>query len=136
MRLVVDTNVLVAGVLSPSGPPGWIVEAVLSGEIEPAFDGAIRSKYEDVLRRRELSLAPARVTALLDVLNRFGFEVTVPPWPDVLPDPDDAPFLAVAAWVGCPLVTGNLRHFPAKARRTVAVLTPRQILDQFARQGP
>lgn len=136
MRLVVDTNVLVAGVLSPSGPPGWIVEAVFSGEIEPAFDGSIRSEYEDVLRRRELSLAPARVTALLDVIDRFGLEVTVPPWPEALPDPDDAPFLAVAAWVGCPLSAGNLRHFPARGRRKVAVLTPRQVLDRFARQGP
>jgi hypothetical protein len=30
MRLAVDTNVLVAGILSASGPPGWIVEALLS----------------------------------------------------------------------------------------------------------
>ena len=135
MRLVVDTNVLVAGVLSASGPPAWIVEAILSGEIEPVFDGAIRAEYEDVLRRRELSLVPARVTALLEVLDRFGFEVTAPPWPETLPDPDDAPFLAVAAAIGCPLVTGNLRHFPAKARGPVRVLTPRQLIDEFARQG-
>ena len=96
MRVVVDTNVLVADVLSQSGPPAWIVEAVLSGDIEPAFNGAIRAEYEDVLRRRELSLEPARVTALLDVLDRFGFEVTVPPGPEPLPEADDAPFLAVA----------------------------------------
>ena len=47
---------------------------------------------------------------------------------------DDAPFLAVAAWVGCPLVTGNMRHFPAKARGGVLVLTPRQLVDSFARR--
>ena len=135
MRLVVDTNVLVAGVLSPSGPPGWIVEAILSGEIEPAFNPAIRAEYEEVLRRRELSLKPERVTALLDVLERFGLEVTAPLWPEPLPDPDDAPFLAVAAAIGCPLVTGNLRHFPARARGPVTVLTPRQLLDGFARQS-
>jgi predicted nucleic acid-binding protein len=136
MRLVVDTNVLVAGVLSASGPPGWIVESVLSGEIEPAFDAAIFSEYEDVLRRHELALAPTRVSALLEVLDRFGFEVTVPPWPEPLPDPDDEPFLAVAAWVGCPLVTGNLRHYPARARGRVTVLSPRQFLDNFARGRP
>jgi predicted nucleic acid-binding protein len=134
MRLVVDTNVLVAGILSASGPPGWIVEALLSGEIEPVLDAGIRAEHEDVLRRPELSLDPERVTAVLDVIDAFGLEAVVPPWPEPLPDPDDAPFLAVAAWVGCPLVTGNMRHFPARARRGVAVLTPRQLVDDFARR--
>lgn len=132
MRLVVDTNVLVSGMLSAFGPPAWIVEAILSGDIEPAFNGAIRAEYEDVLQRRELSLEPARVAAILDVLDRFGFEVTVPQWPEPLPDPDDAPFLAVAEAVGCPLITGNLRHFPAAARRAAIVLTPRQFLNESA----
>ncbi len=134
MRLVVDTNVLVAGILSASGPPGWIVEALLSGEIEPALDVGIRAEYEDVLSRPELSLEPERVAAVLDVIDAFGLETVVPPWPEPLLDPDDAPFLAVAAWVGCPLVTGNMRHFPAKARGSVAVLTPRQLVDHFARR--
>jgi predicted nucleic acid-binding protein len=134
MRLVVDTNVLVAGILSASGPPGWIVEALLSGEIEPALDAGIRAEYEDVLGRPELSLEPERVAAVLDVIDAFGLDAVVPPWPEPLPDPDDAPFLAVAAWVGCPLVTGNLRHFPAKARGGVTVLTPRQLIDNFARR--
>jgi predicted nucleic acid-binding protein len=134
MRLVVDTNVLVAGILSASGPPGWIVEALLSGEIEPVLDAGIRAEYEDVLRRPELSLEPERVAAVLDVIDAFGLEAVVPPWPERLPDPDDAPFLAVTAWVGCPLVTGNMRHFPAKARGGVVVLTPRQLVDDSARR--
>jgi predicted nucleic acid-binding protein len=134
MRLVVDTNVLVAGILSAFGPPGWIVEALLSGEIEPVLDAGIRAEYEDVLRRPELSLDLERVAAVLDVIDAFGLEAVVPPWPEPLPDPDDAPFLAVAAWVGCPLVTGNMRHFPARARRGVAVLMPRQLVDDFARR--
>jgi predicted nucleic acid-binding protein len=134
MRLVVDTNVLVAGILSASGPPGWIVEALLSGEIEPVLDVEIRAEYEDVLRRPELSLDPERVAAVLDVIDAFGLEVVAPPLPEVLPDPDDAPFLAAAALVRCPLVTGNIRHFPVKARGDVAVLTPRQLLDVIARR--
>jgi hypothetical protein len=43
--------VLVSGLLSASGPPAWIVEAVLAGELEIALDMAIRQEYEDVLRR-------------------------------------------------------------------------------------
>jgi predicted nucleic acid-binding protein len=134
MRLVVDTNVLVAGILSAIGPPGWIVEALLSGELEPALDAGIRAEYEDILKRPELSLEPERVATVLDVIDAFGLEAVVPPWPESLPDPDDAPFLAVAAWVGCPLVTSNMRHFPATTRKGIAVLTPRQLLDHLARR--
>jgi hypothetical protein len=91
MRLVVDTNVLVAGILSASGPPGWIVEALLSGEIEPALDAGIRAEYEDVLTRPELSLEPERVAAVLDVIDAFGLEAVVPPWPEPLPDREPSP---------------------------------------------
>jgi uncharacterized protein len=136
MRLVLDTNVLVSGVISASGPPAKIVEAILTGDIEPVFDASIRLEYDDVLGRRELSLEPERVALLLDIIDRFGFEVLVPPWPEALPDRDDAPFLAVAAWVDCPLVTGNLRHFPAKARGGVALLTPRQFVDEHLARRP
>jgi hypothetical protein len=83
--------------------------------IGPVLDAGIRAEYEDVLTRPELSLKPERAAAVLGVIDAFGLEAVVPPWPEPLPDPDDAPSLAVAAWVGCPLVTGNLRHFPANA---------------------
>lgn len=133
MRVVLDTNVLVAGVLSPSGPPGWIVEATLSGDLQAVFDAAIWAEYTEALRRPELSLAPARVRVLLEALDQFGLEIVAAPWPRDLPDRDDAPFLEVAFAVGCPLVTGNLRHFPASARAGVKVLSPREFLAFFSR---
>jgi len=132
MRVVLDTNVLVAGLLSASGPPGWIVEAVLAGDLEPALDGAIRQEYEEVLRRPEFGFSGARVDDILAALDQFGFVVTAAePWPVVLPDPDDAPFLSVAAASASVLVTGNLRHFPAQVRGDVVVLSPREFVERI-----
>jgi len=132
MRVVLDTNVLVSGLLSAAGPPGWIVEAVLAGELELAFDTAIRHEYEDVLRRREFRFSPEIVGDLLSAVDQFGFLVAAaPPCPAPLPDPDDEPFLAVAAACGSLLVTGNLKHFPRRDRAGVSVLTPRQLLDNL-----
>jgi uncharacterized protein len=48
-----------------------------------------------------------------------------------LPDRDDEPFLAVAAATGSILVTGNVRHFPARARHGVRVQTPRELVDSL-----
>jgi putative PIN family toxin of toxin-antitoxin system len=132
MRIVLDTNVLVSGLVSAAGPPGWIVEAVLAGELELAFDMAIRHEYEDVLRRREFRFSSETVDDLLSAVDQFGFQVAAaPPCPAPLPDPDDEPFLAVAAATGSVLVTGNLKHFPRDARAGVSVLTPRQLVDEL-----
>lgn len=135
MRVVVDTNVLVSGILSVSGPPARIVEALVSGDLEPAFDAQIRAEYEEVLSRRELGLDPGRLSAVLEVLDRYSVEISVPPWEHRLPDPDDAPFLAIAGALGCPLVTGNLRHFPARSRSGVTVLSPRDLVELLAAGG-
>jgi predicted nucleic acid-binding protein len=130
MRIVLDTNVLVAGLLSATGPPGWILEAVLAGDVDLAFDMGIRQEYDEVLRRQELGLPAGRVAALLEVIDELGFEVVAAPrWPVGMPDPDDAPCLAVAAVAGSVVVTGNLRHFPVRCRRGVTVLTPRQFVE-------
>lgn len=132
MRVVLDTNVLVSGVLSAHGPPGWIVEAVLVGEHDLVFDAAIRDEYEDVLRRAELALPRHRVEELLAAIDRFGWEIAAAArWPAPLPDPDDEPFLAVAAAAESVLVTGNLRHFPVSIRRGVVVRTPRQLVEEL-----
>lgn len=134
MRIVLDTNVLVAGLLSSAGPPGWIVEAVLAGELDLALNMTIRDEYEQVLRRPEFAFSPERADDLLSAIDRFGFQVAAPPMPEPLPDPDDEPFLAVAAATGSTLVTGNVRHFPARARRGVLVQSPRQFIERLRRR--
>ena len=41
MRLVVDTNVLVSGLLSPFGPPGVIVNLIAAGRVRLCYDTRI-----------------------------------------------------------------------------------------------
>jgi putative PIN family toxin of toxin-antitoxin system len=132
VRIVLDPNALVSGLLSAAGPPGWIIEAVLAGDVELAFDAAIRQEYEEVLRRPEFGFHPARVDDILAALDQFAFVVAAAaPWPIALPDADDEPFLAVARASASVLVTGNLRHFPARARGGVSVLTPRGFVESL-----
>lgn len=134
MQIVLDTNVLVSGLLSATGPPGRIVEAALAGHVQLVFDIAIRREYEDVLRRPELALPPGRVDDLFATIDEFGQRVAVvPSWATELPDPNDGVFLAVAAATENVLVTGNTRHFPQRCRAGVVVLTPRQFIDRLSR---
>lgn len=135
MRVVLDTNVLVSGLLSESGAPGWIVDLVFAGELDLAFDDRILAEYRDVLRRPELKLPQDQVEALLGAIERLEVRTTPPPWLHSLPDPDDEPFLAVAGGAGALLVTGNTRHFPESSRGGVQVISPREMLDLIRATG-
>lgn len=127
---MLDTNVLVSGLLSHRAAPGQIVGLVTAGEIEFACDQRILAEYRDVLARPELQINQTEAEDALQHIEQSALLVTPESWPEALPDPDDEPFLAVAkASLALCLVTGNLKHFPAKARLDVRVLTPRQFVD-------
>jgi putative PIN family toxin of toxin-antitoxin system len=129
--IVLDTNVLVAGVLSPFGPPGRLLDLLLSGELNLAYDDRIAAEYRQVLARPKFHLNPAAVRDLLDALLSAGGPVTAHPLPVILPDPDDLAFLEVANQVGAPLITGNLRHFPPETWGPVRVYTPAAFLQSW-----
>lgn len=129
MRLVLDTNVLVSGLLNPHAVPGRIVALLAAGEVALCFDARIVSEYEDVLRRDRFGFPAAMVDLLLHQVLAEGTRTTGLPLSERLPDPDDEPFLEVALAAGCPLVTGNQRHFPDQARDRAVVLTPAEFLE-------
>jgi putative PIN family toxin of toxin-antitoxin system len=130
MRVVLDTNVLVAGLLKPFGPCGRIVRLVVAGELTPCFDARILGEYEEVLRRPCFEIDPRELEVVLHYIRSAGEPQASRPLPSKLPDPDDAPFLeaAIAAEADC-LITGNAKHFPPRCRLGVRVLSPAQFLE-------
>jgi putative PIN family toxin of toxin-antitoxin system len=133
MRVVLDTNVLVSGLLNPYGPPGRIVRMVAAGELTLWFDARILGEYREVLIRREFGFLATQVDALVFQIVATGEPVSTRPLPQPLPDPDDEPFLEVAIAGNAEyLVTGNTRHFPAKCRRNVRVVSPATFMTTLA----
>jgi putative PIN family toxin of toxin-antitoxin system len=132
VRIVLDTNVLVAGLLSPFGPPGEIVRMVSSGELELCLDARVLSEYGDVLERPKVGFDPDSIGALLDFIEHRAQMVASSPLPAPLPDPDDEPFLeiALACTAEC-LVTGNLVHYPEGSRQGVQVLSPAEFVQHY-----
>ena len=134
MRIVLDTNVLVSGLLNPHGSPGRCLDLILDGDLTPLFDDRILAEYRDVLLRPRFGFDPRDVDVLVDYLIAEGQALGAPPLDLTLPDPDDLPFLEVAiAGIADALVTGNLRHFPKEAvSGRVEILTPSQLLERLA----
>ena len=116
MRIVLDTNVLVAGLLSPFGTCGEIVRMVSSGELELCLDARILSEYGEILRRPKFRFNDDAIAALLDYITYRGHMVASSPLLCTLPDPDDEMFLEITlagqrrAW--SPAINStSLQHF-------------------------
>ena len=131
MKIVLDTNVLVAGLLSPFGTPAQALQLILAGKVDLCVDARILTEYRDVLARPKFGFDADAVADLMEFIEQIAETVAPTPWGLELPDPADAMFLEVAhAGQADYLVTGNLKHFPARKRRQVKVVTPAQFIDE------
>jgi putative PIN family toxin of toxin-antitoxin system len=137
MRVVIDTNVLVSGLLAPYGPAGEIVRMVSAGHLSLCYDARILAEYAEVLLRPKFPFEPYLIDALLAQVREAGTVVAAAPLPFHLPDPDDEMFLQVALAGGAAfLITGNLRHYPVARRQDLPVATPAEFIQRHWKPGP
>jgi len=129
VRIVLDTNVLISGLLQPHGTPATVVRLALAGELLLIADERMLLEYEEVMARPRLGIAATLAVAVGEYL-RAQCEMIVPkPLPVTLPDADDMPFLETAvAGLADALVTGNLKHYPVGTRVAVHICSPAELL--------
>ncbi|MGQ0619686.1 MAG: PIN domain-containing protein [Panacagrimonas sp.] len=130
-QAVIDTNVLVAAGINPSGTPAKVLAAVESLELQPVLSAEVISEYRDVLTRAHFGFKTEWISRLFDNFEALGLLLDPAPVNSAsLPDPSDAPFIALARHAGCLVITGNAKHFPASAG--VVVMTPAEWVVQQA----
>jgi putative PIN family toxin of toxin-antitoxin system len=136
VRVVLDTNVIVSGVMTAHGTCARIIDMVGDGALEMYADDRILDEYDSVLHRPELRIAPESISPVLELIRHTACLIAATPLAPELPDPDDLPFLEVAAAADAPLVTGNARHYPERARQGVTVLSPAEFLEIMRHRPP
>ncbi len=132
MRLVVDTNVVVAALLNPGRTPDRALAAALARGDTLLLDARIVAEYRDVTARPKFRrLDPARTEALLASMLGRGEDLgVVAPWAGALIDADDRAFVEVAlAGRADAVVTGNARHYPTDL--AFEVLSPAELLARI-----
>jgi len=136
MRVVLDTNVLVSGLISLGAAPGRIVDLVRSAALTLVVDDRILSEYADVLRRSYLRryFTDTEARQVIEFLQHRSHLTVCRVIVTDLPDPADIPFLEAALSEDVPLVTGNKKHFPSAKRRGALVLSPREFLEKYSRE--
>ena len=136
MRLVLDTNVVVAALRSRGGASRQWMASILRGEHIVLISVPIIIEYEAVLTGREhlsaMRLTTEQIARFLDGLCSVAEHVdTNPFWRPVLRVPNDEMVLEVAAQGRADLLlTFNVRDFAGCERFGVKAMSPGPALRQ------
>ena len=133
MKIVLDTNIVVSGLLKSQGNPAQVLTLALAGAVQVCHDERILAEYAEVLARPRFKFDPKRVREVLAKLDVDGLAVDASGESNLdLPDADDEPFLAVALAASVDfLVTGNLADYPPVKRRGCAVVSPAAFMEHW-----
>ncbi len=72
IRAVIDTNVVVSGLISPAGNEALILLAIHQGLVHPCFTEEILEEYAAVLARPKFAFAPDEIAAVLAMFSQAG----------------------------------------------------------------
>lgn len=140
MLVVLDTNVLFAGLVSPYGAAYRVLSLILDGDLTFAATPALWAEYEEQISSdRFRALTPLSEQQVDDVVNYLA-SIVKPArndftWRGILSDEDDA-FVAEAAFNGGAdaLVTFNVDHFRVLHNQvSFKIQTPNSFLKAWRR---
>jgi len=132
IRAVIDTNVLVSGLLSQKGNEALVILAIHHGFLRPCFSEAIVQEYAAVLARPKFRFPAEDIAALLGVITGKGERFNPGIFTIVSPDDADTKFLHCALEAGADfIVTGNRRDFPDGPYGTAHVVNAGELLERI-----
>lgn len=135
-RIILDTNVLYAGLYSADGASYQVLRAIERGDVQFSVSTTLLFEYEDVLYRKqdELALSDQDVEAVLDNLCDLGdYQQIHYLWRPFLPDPKDDHVLEVAVASHAPyIVTHNLKDFREIVQMFgIRAIPPKDLLEEI-----
>ena len=138
MRIVLDTNVLVAAARSKHGASHALLSLLPNARFQPAISVPVFVEYRDSLLRPEnlLQRPAAQAESFLDfLLSVSHLQEIFFHWRPALPDPDDDLILELAVAAACRyIVTHNLRDFRGTETWGITAVTPGDFLNLIRQQ--
>jgi uncharacterized protein len=133
---VIDTNVIVSALISKSldSNPVKVVQAITQDRIIPIYNDEILQEYKEVLSRPKFHLDETLIMMFLRAIVMDGLWLDrTKAGEEYFPDPKDVVFYEIAmSKEGSYLVTGNIKHFPAKP----FVVTPAEMIGILEQKFP
>ena len=136
IRIILDTNVVYAGLYSSEGASFKILEAIEAGRLQMVLSTTLLFEYEDVLKRNQakLGLSNSEIEKILDYFCMKSEHQSIHfLWRPCLPDPKDDHLLELAVAAGTRLiVTHNARDFSGSERFDTRAITPKKLLEEIS----
>jgi len=135
MRVVLDTNIIVSGLIAPHGPSARTLSATPQ-YFEMCVSPAVFAEYEEVFHRPRFfkRLPPRYVEKALASIRKTASQVhPTRTLKSSTHESDNRLYECADAAQADYLVTGNTKHFPVGYGNT-KIVTPRQFLEIIAGQ--
>lgn len=134
-QIVIDTNVIIAGLRSRQGAAFQLLRLVGTERFDIHLSVPLVLEYEEVLLRQLSNLS----MGASDIQDFIDFHCTVAThhqifflWRPYLRDPKDDMVLELAVKAGCDsVVTYNTRDFVGVERFSISAITPAEFLDSI-----
>lgn len=131
-RVVLDSGVLIAALLAPTGAPAGIVRAWRSGDLELIVSSTLLAELQRVLMRPKFRRYASEEEALeyVEVFRRLAILTSDPePLPGLTPDPGDDYLVALARTTGADFLISGDSDLTGLVHPQPPVLIPRAFLD-------
>lgn len=142
LRAVVDTNVFVSALLSPTGAPAQVLRAWRERRFLLLTSADIIAEIAETLRRfigrSPYAVTPDDVDGIVALLKNDALDI--PGEADVsdagIPDPDDLVFLACALGGEADVIVSGDKHLKSLDRyHGIPILTAREFIEQLNREN-
>ncbi len=135
ITIVLDTNVLHAGLYSSRGASHKVLRFIEKEKIKIVLSTALLFEYEDVLKRNKtiLKLSDRDIEKILDNLCRLSNHHKIYfLWRPYLTHPKDDHILELAVASGIKtIVTHNIKDFKRIKKFGVRAITPKVLLEEL-----
>ncbi len=135
IRIVLDTNVLYAGLYSSKGASFRVLQAIEEEKIRMVISTTLLFEYEDVLKRNQaiLGLSEHEIEKILDYFcMQSEHQKIYFLWRPRLPDPKDDHLLELAIASGTKLiVTHNTKDFKGAEAFGIKPITPKELIKEI-----
>jgi len=134
LRVVIDTNIFLAGLLNADGGTAKIIRAFQDGEFELVVTHDVFDEYVRVIHLFDNEVPSDKSEELLELVFEKAVKVRPASKTALCTDADDEKFISAAlAGQAAFLVTKNKKHFPKEAP-SITIVNVREFLREIEKQ--